>query len=249
MRKYIGFSILLVAAAPAANAQQWLVNNVIQNHSIEVSICDSAQKKGQRLPDICAKYPQFSGAKAKPGSASPASPTTPARPARPSAAALASLRFTPPAGSAAMQAFVDGLGRSPQEREQLLQVIGATKAAFEKDYAAKGWKNNVAGSFAFFIGSIGYIWSGREPDAAAQDRLFEALSTVLAQAPEMAKASPREKAALYDTLIASTSLPLLLYIDGSQKNDKAQMAQARGLAAEYSRKVLQAEPEALAGML
>ena len=79
--------------------------------------------------------------------------------------------------------------------------------------------------------------------------MFDALSTVLAQAPEMAKASPREKAALYDTLIASASIPLLLYIDGSQKNDKAQMEQARGLAAEYSRKVLQAEPEALAGML
>ena len=67
MRNYVGFSLLLLAAAPAANAQQWLVNNMIQNHSIEVSICDSAQKKGQRLPDICAKYPQFSGAKAKPG--------------------------------------------------------------------------------------------------------------------------------------------------------------------------------------
>ena len=246
MRKYIGFSILLLASAPAANAQQWLVNNVIQNHSIEVSICDSAQKKGQRLPDICAKYPQFSGAKAKQGSASPAAA---ARPARPSASALASLRFTPPAGSHAMETFVDGLGRTPDERQQLLQVIAATKTAFEQDYAAKGWKNNVAGAFAFFIGSIGYIWSGHEPDAAAQDRLFEALSTVLAQSPDMPKASPREKAALYDTLIASASIPLLLYIDGSQKNDKAQVEQARGLAAEYSRKVLQAEPEALAGML
>ena len=246
MRHYIGFSILLLALAPAANAQQWLVSNMIQNHSIEISICGSALQKGQRLPDICAKYPQFSGAEAKQDRASQAPVATPARP---SAAALASLRFTPPAGSAAMQAFVDGLGRSPQEREQLLQVIGATKAAFEKDYAAKGWKNNVAGGFAFFIGSIGYIWSGREPDAAAQDRLFDALSTVLAQEPGMAKASPRDKAALYDTLIASTSIPLLLFIDGSQKNDKAQVAQARELAAEYSRKVLQAEPEALAGML
>ena len=246
MRKYIGFSILLLASAPAANAQQWLVNNVIQNHSIEISICDSAQKKGQRLPDICAKYPQFSGVKAKQGNDAR---TASMSPARPSASALASLRFTPPAGSPALQKFVDDIGRSPDERRQLLQVIAATKTAIEKDYAAKGWKNNVAGAFAFFIGSIGYIWSGHEPDAAAQDRLFEALSTVLAQAPEMAKASPREKAALYDTLIASTSLPLLLYIDGSQKNDKAQMEQARGLAAEYSRKVLQAEPEALAGML
>ena len=246
MRKYICFSILLLAAAPAANAQQWLVNNMIQNHSIEVSICDSAQKKGQRLPDICAKYPQFSGAKAKQGNEARTASTSPARP---SASALASLRFTPPAGSPALQEFVDDIGRSPDERRQLLQVIAATKAAFEKDYAAKGWKNNVAGAFAFFIGSIGYIWSGHEPDAAAQDRLFEALSTVLAQSPDMPKASPREKAALYDTLIASASIPLLLYIDGSQKSDKAQMEQARGLAAEYSRKVLQAEPEALAGML
>ena len=72
---------------------------------------------------------------------------------------------------------------------------------------------------------------------------------MLAQSSDLPKASPRDKAALYDTLIASASIPLLLYIDGSQKNDKARMEQARGLAAAYSRKVLQAEPEALAGML
>lgn len=240
-------SVALMSAAlfamPDARAQQWLVNNVIQNHSIEVSICEGAQRKGQRLPDICAKYPQFSRSKAKQLESSPAPP------ARPGPAAAASLRFTPAAGSPALKAFVDDLGRSPDESQQLLQVIATTKAAFEKEYGPKGWKDNVAGAFAFFIGSIGYIWSGNEPDAAAQDRLFEALTAVLAQSPEMAKASPREKAALYDTLVASTSIPLLLYIDGSQKNDKAQMEQARGLAAEYSRKILNAEPQALAAML
>ena len=241
----LALPLAVLLLVPEAQAQQWLVNNVISNHSIEVSICDTAQRKGQRLPDICAKYPQFSGAKAKQVAPSPA----PAPAVRPAPAALASLRFTPPAGSPALKAFVDDLGRSPDESQQLLQVITTTKAAFEKEYGAKGWKNNVAGAFAFVIGSIGYIWSGNEPDAATQDRLFEALTAVLAQSPEMAKASPREKAALYDTLVASTSIPLLLYIDGSQKNDKAQMEQARGLAAEYSRKVLQAEPQALAAML
>ena len=44
-------------------------------------------------------------------------------------------------------------------------------------------------------------------------------------------------------------MPLVLYIDGSQKNDKAQMEQARKLAAEYSRKVLNTEPQALAALL
>ena len=170
-------------------------------------------------------------------------------PPRPSAGNIAALRFTPASDGDALKKFADDLGKNADERQQLLQAITATKVSFEQQYGSRGWKNNVAGAFAFFIGSIGYVWSGNEPDVAAQNRLFDALAVILADSPDMAGASNRDKAALYDTLIASTSLPLLLYVDGVQQGNKAEMQQARTLAAEYSRKIMHVEPQALAGML
>ena len=57
------------------------------------------------------------------------------------AAAAASLRFRPGAGDDTLQRFAEELGRTPQERHELLQAITAAKAElFEKPYAARGWK-------------------------------------------------------------------------------------------------------------
>lgn len=62
-------SILPIATASAARAQQWLVDNGINNQIVETAICDSALKKGERPPDICAKYPKY-GRATRPGRAS-----------------------------------------------------------------------------------------------------------------------------------------------------------------------------------
>jgi|GEM_PF-601393 len=234
----------ILLAAPAVHAQQWLVNSAIQNQITETALCDDSLRKHERLPDVCAKYPQYAGAATQ--GAPGARPQPGPRPA--TAAQLAALRFTPTSNNA-LQTFVQDLGKTPQERQQLLQAITATKASFEQQYATKGWKNNVAGAYAFFIGTLVMVWSGDEPAAAAQGRLFGALSTALAQSPDLAGASNADKAALYDTLIASASLPLLLYVDGTQQQNNAEIQQARTLASEYSRKIMHSEPQALVGML
>ena len=234
----------ILLAAPAVHAQQRLVNNAINNQIVETAICDGALRKHERLPDICAKYPRYAGAATQ--SAPDAQPQPGAKPA--TASTVAALRFTP-TSSNALQTFANNLGKNPEERQQLLQVITATKASFEQRYAAKGWKNNVAGAYAFFIGTMAMVWSGNEPDADAQGRLFDALATTLAQSPDLASASNADKAALYDTLIASASLPLLLFVDGTQQKNNAEIQQARALATEYSRKIMHSEPQALVGML
>lgn len=230
----------ILLAAPTVHAQQWLVNSAIQNQITETALCDDSLRKHERLPDVCAKYPQYAGA------ATQGAPGARPRPA--TATQLAALRFTPN-GSNALQTFANDLGKNPEERQQLLQAITATKASFEQQYTAKGWNNNVAGAYAFFIGTLAMVWSGHEPDADAQSRLFGALATTLAQSADLASASNADKAALYDTLIASASLPLLLYVDGTQQNNTAEIQQARTLAREYSRKIMHVEPQALVEML
>lgn len=49
---------LVLSIVPAAHAQQWLVNSAINNEIVETAICDSAPKKHQAMPSICAKYPK-----------------------------------------------------------------------------------------------------------------------------------------------------------------------------------------------
>ena len=232
--------IALLLVAPAAHAQQWLVNSAINNQIVETAICDDSLRKHEKLPDVCAKYPKYAGAM---GASNPASapPVVTAN--------TAALTFRPAAGNDVLRKFADGLGKNPEERQQFLQIVTASKASFEQQYAARGWKNHVAGAYAYFIGSIGYVWSGVEPDAATQGRLFDALSSTLAASPDLANASDQQKSELYDTLIVCASLPLLFYVDGTQQNNTAEIEQARAMATEYSRRIMQSEPSQLAATL
>lgn len=162
--------------------------------------------------------------------------------------AATALRFTPPAGDTSLQDFADKLGKNPQERQQLGEAFTTVKVElFEQPNAAKGWKNNVAGAYTFFVSSISTVWTGEAPDAAAQDQLFARLSSALA--PDLAGVPDRDKAELYSTLIGGASLPLLLFIDGSEKRNPAQIEQARTLAAQYSREIMKMEPDDISKLL
>ncbi len=231
----VAFALMTV---PAAHAQQWLVNSVIQNQIVETAICDSALKKHETLPDVCAKYPKYAaGATAR--SAAPAA----------SKAAAASAKFSPVAGDDSLQKLADSLGSDAQERQQMLQLVNAGKQLFEQKYAGKGWTDNVAGAFAFFIVATSTVYTDKEPSAAAQDNLFAALETTLAQSPDLAKASAGEKTALYNSLAACAGLSLLFYVDGKQQGNAAEIGKAKEMAAGFSRKLLNLEPQALAAML
>lgn len=224
-----------VTAVPAAHAQQWLVNSAIQNQIVETAICDSALKKHQKLPDICARYSKYAS-----GAATNATAPKPA---------ASSAKFSPVAGDDSLQKLADSLGSDAQERQQMLQLVGAGKQLFEQKYAGKGWNDNVAGALAFFIIATSTIYADREPTAAAQDNLFAALESTLAQSPELVKASAQEKTALYNSLTACAGLQLLFYIDGKQQGNAAEIGKAKEMAAGFSRKLLNVEPQALAAIL
>lgn len=163
-------------------------------------------------------------------------------------AAEAALRFTPPPGDTSLQDFADKLGKTPQERQQLGEAFITVKVElFEQPNAARGWKNNIAGAYTFFVSSISTVWTGQAPDPAAQDALFARLGTALA--PDLAGVPDRDKAELYSTLIGGASLPLLLFIDGSEKKNPAQLEQARALAAQYSREIMKMEPDQVRSLL
>ncbi len=228
--------LAMLSCAPAAHAQQWLVNNAINNQIMDAAICDSALRKHERLPDVCAKYPRYGG-KATPGSGA-----APSRPASPTATL-----FTPVAGGNAVKQLADSLGNTPEERRQILQLAGAGKEMFALKYKGK-WQDTIAGAMTFFIAAVATVQSEREPDADAQQRLFDSLNATLAQS-DIARASNKDKTALYDVLLAAAGLPLVFYVDGKQHGNTAQVEQAKAMAAGFSRKLLHVEPEALSAML
>ncbi|WP_066819397.1 DUF6683 family protein [Sphingomonas mali] len=244
LRNRFCVAVPLMATAPAAQAQQWLVNNAINNQIVETAICDSGLKKGEKLPSICAKYPKYSRA-VRPSNPTPQTPQALAS-AKPRAAG--SGKFVPNPGDDSLRKLADSVGSTEQERQQLRQVVQAGNTLFEQKYGAKGWKNDLAGAFAFFIVSISTVYNDQEPDGAAQDRVFDALGTTLGQAPDIAKLSNKDRTALYNTLIAAGGLPLLFYADGKQQNNAAEVEQAKAMAIEFSRKILNTEPQALAAI-
>lgn len=232
---------LALSIVPAAHAQFWLANMANNNQVVETAICDSALKKHQSLPAICAKYPKYSGAKSRQGGASPA----------PSASVKVSpvaTRFTPVAGDDSVKQLADSLGNSPQERQQILQLAAAGEQLFEKKYRGKGWDHTIAGAMTFFVVSAHIVNTGQQPDADAENSLYASLNATLAQS-DIARASNKDKTTLYNVLLACAGLPLVFYVDGKEHGNAAQVEQAKTMAAGFSRMLLNIEPEALAKML
>ena len=58
--------------------------------------------------------------------------------------------FRPDATVDTGNAMADALGETPEEKALIKQIYTATKAAYEKEAASKGWKNNIAGGLTFF---------------------------------------------------------------------------------------------------
>jgi hypothetical protein len=232
-----------MALAPAAYAQDFWSKRVMDHMVTDTvigNLCAASRSRHERLPAACAGHPHPSAADtghAGRGSAAgmpAASPTA--------------MTFSPVAGDDAVRKLADSLGGSAQERAQILQVANAGKQMFEQNYAGNGWTNNIAGAMTYFIVATATVQTGTEADATAQERLFAALNSTLAQS-DLARASNKDNTALYDTLLACAGLPLVFYLDGKQQGNANEVQQAKSMAATFSKKLFNVEPHVLAGLL
>lgn len=162
----------------------------------------------------------------------------------PSAAAT---RFTPVAGDDSVKKFADSLGNTPEERLQILQLSGAGKELFAQKYKGR-WNNTLAGAMTFFIVSTHIVTTGDQPAAEAEQRLFASLDGTLSKS-DIGRASNAEKTALYNVLLASAGLPLVIYVEGKQNKNDTLVEQAKAMAAGFSRKLFKMESPALLKML
>jgi hypothetical protein len=152
--------------------------------------------------------------------------------------------FRPDATVNTGRVISDSLGETPEEKQLYLQIFARTKEAFEKEAGSKGWKNNIAGAFTFFIVSSASVYNGgEEPNEDSVTTLYQAINQTLDEIPEFATMSNRDKQGLYNTLIAFAGIPLAAYIEGQNSKDAATLKLASQLAGELIKVVLKIGPD------
>lgn len=153
-------------------------------------------------------------------------------------------RFRPDARVDTAKALADNIGDSPEEEAHVKKLYAATKNFYEKEAAAKGWKNNIAGGPTFFTATAMTVYrDDGEPSAAAANIYFKSVSGALDQMPEMANATNRDKQALNNVPIGFSGILLAAYSEGKQKNAAATLAKSKKLAGMLIEMVLKTKPE------
>lgn len=153
-------------------------------------------------------------------------------------------KFKPVANVDTAQKIADALGETAEEKALLKQIVNGVKEAFEKETAAKGWKNNVAGAMTFFLVSTSTIYhDGAEPDDTVTASIYEAVNRSIDEIPDFAAAPNKDKQAMYELLIGFAAIPLATYAEGKQNGNADTVQVARQLSGKLIELVLKTDPD------
>lgn len=140
--------------------------------------------------------------------------------------------------------IADAVGETPEEKELIRRVVNGTKAAFEKETAAKGWNNNLAGAFTFFIVATSTIYhDAPDPDAETTAAVYDAVSLSIDEIPDFRAIPNKDKQALYNMLIGFAGIPLATYSEGKGNGSAETVKVARELAGKMIELVLKTDPD------
>lgn len=140
--------------------------------------------------------------------------------------------------------IADALGQTPEEKQLYLAIYSTTKDAFEKEVSAKGWKNNLAAAFTFFIVSNATIYhGGAEPNEESISAIYQAINQTIDEIPEFAQMTNRDKQGLYNTLVGFAGIPIATFVEGQNNKDDATMKIAAQLAGKLMRELLKMDPD------
>ncbi len=154
--------------------------------------------------------------------------------------------FRPDSTVDTAKALADALGETAEEKALIKTIFTNTKAAYERETAAKGWRNNIAGGMTFFAVTAMTVYrDGTEPTEEAADTFYRVMNQSLDDVPEFAKASNKEKQAYNNVMIGFAGLLLAGYVEGKQTNDAAALKVYSQLAGELIKMVLKVEPDRL----
>jgi uncharacterized protein DUF6683 len=144
------------------------------------------------------------------------------------------------------KALADALGETPEEKALIKKIYTATKAAYEKEAALKGWQNNIAAGLTFFtVVAMTVYRDAEEPSDDAVKNYFNVVNSTLDEIPEFATVANKDKQSYNNMLIGFGGMLLAGYSEGKQNNDAATIATYQKLSGMLIQMVLKTDPNNL----
>jgi hypothetical protein len=141
------------------------------------------------------------------------------------------------------KALADALAETPAEKALIKQIYTATKAAYEKEAASRGWRNNLAAGLTFFTVAAMTVYRDAEaPSDDAVNNYFNVVNSALDDMPEFATVANKDKQGFNNMLIGFSGLLLAGNLEGKQNNDAATIANYQKLAGMLIEMVLKTDP-------
>lgn len=152
--------------------------------------------------------------------------------------------FRPDATIDTGKALADNLGETPEEKALIKKIYTATKAAYEKEAAVRGWKNNIAAGLTFFtVTAMTVYHDSPEPNDEAVNNYFKLVNAALDETPEFAAAANKDKQGFNNMLVGFSGMLLAIYVEGKQTGNAESLASSKKLAGMLIEMVLKADPE------
>jgi hypothetical protein len=144
------------------------------------------------------------------------------------------------------KALADALGNTPDEKVLIKKIYATTKAAYEKEAAVRGWKNNVAAGLTFFTVAAMTVYHDADmPSDEAVNSYYKVMNAALDEMPELATAANKDKQGFNNTLVGFGGLLFAGYTEGKQNNDAATLESYKNLAGMLIQMVLKTDPKNL----
>lgn len=154
--------------------------------------------------------------------------------------------FRPDASVDTGKAMADALADTPEEKALIRKIYAAIKTVYEKEAAARAWKNNIAGGLTFFtVTSMTVYRDSEEPSADAADTYYKVLNAALDETPDFASVSNREKQGFNNLMIGFAGILLAGYSEAKQDGNAATLASYKKLAGMLIEMVLKTDPDNL----
>lgn len=155
-------------------------------------------------------------------------------------------RYVPDPAIDKANVFADALGDSPEERELIRKIYGATRSAFDKEAEARGWENNIAAGLTFFtVAAISSYYNAGEPSEEGVVSYFKLMNATLDEIPEFGRVSHKDKQNFNNMTVGFAGLLLAGQTEAKMNNDKDALAINKKLAAMLIKMVLKTDPENL----
>lgn len=125
---------------------------------------------------------------------------------------------------------------SRKEQQEVAELYSELLVSYTdqlKENGEQRLQNNLAGAMMYLVLTSHYVLSnGEELSEAQQENLIQTFNSVLAEDTSFSSLSAQAKQELYETLVISASLPLVLYTQGQDEGDSSLIKQAQELAQE-----------------